>query len=249
MQCTYSLGWVFGSPSLRRQLEFFFLRVLSQAYSWLQKTTRHVITSTSSVYVGHISNLTVNLTTNVNCSLISGSHHSKFRYLFNPRYFPGNQRVHLGGLDHHLAHVPLLNSFFYYLQHNLSMIVRKLKLIQQRLVGVIFGSPSATASVWSFSHCFETSTCISTFRFSISYYLMSNIVAIDRQNNWFVSYKFLSLEFQSWIYVFGLTELQELDSWFYDFCENVQSVYRASVTAAVAHDCCGPLRRWSFNAG
>ena len=78
-QCTYSLVWVLSSPSLRCQLELFFLRVLSQAYSCLQKTTRQVTTSTSSVYVGHNFNLIVNLTTNVNCPLISGSHHCEFQ--------------------------------------------------------------------------------------------------------------------------------------------------------------------------
>ena len=47
-QCTYSLVWVFGSPSLRCQLELFFLRVLSQAYAFcLQKTTRQVTTTIS----------------------------------------------------------------------------------------------------------------------------------------------------------------------------------------------------------
>ena len=88
---------------------------------------------------------------NVNPSLIPGSSYWEHmvRYPFGPRCFSRNWSIDFGEADQHLVHCSsdCFLFFFFGLQDSLSIIIRKLKLIKERLFGARSTIASATAGV------------------------------------------------------------------------------------------------------
>ena len=126
-------------------------------------------------------NLIINLTLTFKSSSISGSQHCESWYL--SKFFPGNQLVDLGDLTSIFSTFPFLIPFFFFpvLQRNLSMIIRKLRLIPRRFFGIGFTSPSASATVWT--ACFAAS-------FSLYFAPPPKKEVSCRTSSWFFSPRF-----------------------------------------------------------